>query len=108
MREDRLKNMRETRGLSQADLASRVGVNAQQIYRIENGKSLNPGTDLIIAIARELDVSSDYLLGLTNNPHGQKGEDDLTNEERDILSAFRRQDVAKMLKMVTGWVEKDN
>jgi transcriptional regulator with XRE-family HTH domain len=48
--------------LEQAELARRVGVSAQAIWRIEKGDVQNPRLDLLKAIARELAVSVDDLL----------------------------------------------
>lgn len=48
--------------LEQAELARRVGVSPQAIWRIEKGDVQNPRLDLLKAIARELAVSVDDLL----------------------------------------------
>lgn len=69
MRGDRLREMREKHGLSQADLAERVNVASQQILRYENGKNL-PSSAVLSAFSKELEVSSDYLLGLVEMSFG--------------------------------------
>ena len=59
----RIKTLRGKRGLSQVKLATAVGVAKATILRIEAGKQ-NPSAKLLGSIAKELNVSADYLLGL--------------------------------------------
>lgn len=59
----RLKIIRETRGLSQSDLARKIGGDASAISHFEGGRrkpSFNTLTDLCLALT----CSSDYFLGL--------------------------------------------
>jgi transcriptional regulator with XRE-family HTH domain len=58
---DRIKDLRTEVGLSQAELAKRVGsTDARQISRYENGR-ITPSLDATIRIAEALNVSLDYL-----------------------------------------------
>lgn len=59
----RIKKLREKRGLSQAKLAEAVGVAKATVLRIEAGKQ-NPSAKVLKGVAKELNVSADYLLGL--------------------------------------------
>jgi transcriptional regulator with XRE-family HTH domain len=63
---DQIKNLRKEHGWSQADLATRVGGDAGQISRYENGK-ITPSVEAVIRLAEIFDVSTDYLL-LDNVP----------------------------------------
>ncbi|HEX4345396.1 MAG TPA: helix-turn-helix transcriptional regulator [Solirubrobacteraceae bacterium] len=59
---DRIKELRTELGLSQAELAQRVGTtDARQISRYENGR-ITPSLDAIARLAQALDVSLDYLV----------------------------------------------
>ena len=49
-------------------LAQCVGITGSQMSRIINGKTLKVSHELVIAIAAEFDVSTDFLLGLTSIP----------------------------------------
>ena len=60
---DRLKNLRLSNGLSQAQLAQKVGVSKSLISAYENG-SRQPSYEVLIAFASLFSVSTDYLLGL--------------------------------------------
>lgn len=55
----RLYNSRKVLGLSQADLARKVGISQQAIDRIENGITQNPRK--IVFLAQALSVSPDWL-----------------------------------------------
>lgn len=58
-----LKEYRLQRGLTQEDLAARVGVRRETIVFLEQGK-YNPSLKLALAIAAELSVSIDKLFYL--------------------------------------------
>jgi transcriptional regulator with XRE-family HTH domain len=53
---------REEVGLSQTELAARVGVSQQTVSRWEGGTAI-PQADRVIALARVLDLEEDRLLG---------------------------------------------
>lgn len=58
---DRIKELRKERAWSQTDLAQRIGSDAHQLSRYENGRT-TPSADAIVKIAETFDVSLDYLL----------------------------------------------
>lgn len=100
MRGDRLAQVREKRGLTQAELAESLGLGTQQIYRYENGKT-EPDGEIVAKIAKELNVSTDYLLGITDNPTPYI-DADLTIAERKALNAWRRGDKYEAIKVIVG------
>ena len=61
---DKLKEIRLARGMTQEELAKKTGVSQSQIARYENG-NFEPNLDTLKALARELDVTIDELLGVT-------------------------------------------
>lgn len=67
MNKERLKEMREARGLSQSDLARSIGLTPQAVSAYESGVRRETG-DVLGAIAVTLDCSADYLLGLKDTP----------------------------------------
>ena len=79
----RLRSMREKANLSQAKFAEKLGNLQQPLYaRYETG-SLMPSYPLLVRIADFYDVSTDYILGRTDDPHGKYYEADmLTQDER--------------------------
>src|SRR5258706_2829287 len=90
LRIDRLKSLREQRGLSQRELARLCGLGEIQINKYENGLS-DPSSTNLTAIARQLEVSTDYLVGLTDDPHLLVREPELNPDERVVLETFRRE-----------------
>ena len=52
-------------GMTQADLADRVGVSRQTIHSIETGK-YNPSVELALRLARELELAVEELFQLAD------------------------------------------
>lgn len=61
---DRIKQLREQAGYSQAQLAKRLDVTRSSVNAWEMGLSM-PTTQCVVALAKLFHVSADYLLGLT-------------------------------------------
>lgn len=64
---NRLRNLRESRNLSQQDLADRLKINRSTYARYELGQT-QPDFSTLQSIADFYDVSIDYILGRTNVP----------------------------------------
>ena len=60
---DRIKAIREQRGLTQADLAKQLGITRSSVNAWEQGISA-PSTQYIVELAGLFKVSTDYLLGI--------------------------------------------
>jgi len=100
MRGDRLKQLREQLGLSQRQLALHLGLGEKQIWRYENDTH-SPSSEHLILISKLLHVSTDYLLGQTDDPLSSLSEDDLSPDERKLLAAFRAGRLDDLLQVVT-------
>jgi transcriptional regulator with XRE-family HTH domain len=61
-------SMREYRGWSQADLAERAGIEASYVSKLERGLAPNAAGVILAKLATALETSTDFLLGLTNDP----------------------------------------
>lgn len=57
---DRVRQARQARALTQAELAAKAGLSTDGVVRIESGRS-NPRPDSVQGLARALDVSVEYL-----------------------------------------------
>ncbi|HUY49677.1 MAG TPA: helix-turn-helix transcriptional regulator [Streptosporangiaceae bacterium] len=57
----RLRELRAEAGLSQAELASKLGSDARQVSRYENGK-VAPSLEAAVRIAETFNITLDYLL----------------------------------------------
>lgn len=64
---ERLREIREEKELTQQIVANSIGIKREQYRRYENGINLLPITHLI-SLAKFYQVSSDYILGLTDDP----------------------------------------
>lgn len=60
---DRVRNYRERKDWQATDLSEHSGVHISSISRIEAGKTLSPGPDILRRLAKALDVTIDDLLG---------------------------------------------
>lgn len=60
-----LKTLRNNKGLKQTELAEALGTEQGRISRLESGSPCN--VDEVVSIARFFNVSTDYLLGITEN-----------------------------------------
>ena len=65
---ERITELREGAGSTIEELALKVGVNATTLGRMEKGQTQKIGDDVLTALAREFNVSTDFLLGLTSIP----------------------------------------
>ncbi len=63
----RLKDLREDHDLVQKEVASYLSIDQRVYSNYETGKREIP-TRFVIALAKLYKTSTDYLLGLTNNP----------------------------------------
>lgn len=63
---DRIQSLRKTKGLSQEQLAEKIGVSRQAVSKWESEQSI-PDLDKIIIMSEYFDVTTDYLLkGIEN------------------------------------------
>lgn len=70
---DRLRELREERGMKQEDLASIINVERQSISNYENDKSC-PSLENLVRLADFFEVTTDYLLGRTKERNFQESK----------------------------------
>ncbi len=59
----KIKELRTERGLSQKQLAEKIGVAANTVSQYESGQS-KTSIDILANLAVELDTTTDFILGL--------------------------------------------
>lgn len=64
----RLRRIRRAQDVTQQQLAHKAGLNVITVSRLENGTAKAVYADTVSALAKALSVSSDYLLGVTDDP----------------------------------------
>ena len=65
---ERLKALRKNKGVTQKQLSVSLNVTERAVVAYESGK-MKPSFDAINSLADYFDVSTDYLLGRTDNPN---------------------------------------
>lgn len=68
---ERLKELRKDKRTKQSDMAELLSITTRNYQDYEYGK-IDPPTSKLIKLADYFDVSTDYLLGRTNNPESHK------------------------------------
>lgn len=66
---ERLQDLLKEKKMTQAQLADALGLSESTINRYINGQTEKISTETIIAMAKLFNVSTDFLLGLTNIPY---------------------------------------
>lgn len=87
---ERLKSIRLENELTQAQLAKNANLATSCIAMIELGKR-EPSANTLISLAKALNVTSDYLLGLEDD-FGQKGSfspNTYSAEEHQLIEDYR-------------------
>lgn len=101
IRGDRVRLTREELNLTQDELANLIGAGVQQINRYENLKT-EPDADTVARLATALSVSTDYLLGLTDDPRPPALTDALNARERVVLLAWRKGNLREAIKVMVN------
>jgi len=96
----RIRERRKALGLSQDDLAELTGCLQTQISRYENNEAL-PMSDALEALARALQVSADWLLGITDVPNPGLQASDLSDLELAAVNAVRASAPRQQQRIVT-------
>ncbi len=63
---DKIKALRESRGMTQAELARQLGITRSGVNAWEMGLSV-PSTQYVVDLALFFNVSSDFLLGIDSS-----------------------------------------
>lgn len=85
----RIKELRQSRGLTLEQVADVVGVGKSTVRKWETGMIANMRRDKIASLAKALGTSPEYLMGWTEekiSPH----EPELTEGEAQVLELFRQ------------------
>lgn len=66
---DRLRKMREAKGLQQVELSRMAGMNDSYVHQLETGRMEKPGSKAAMRLAKALNISLDELLGAVEAPY---------------------------------------
>ncbi len=81
---ERIVKLCEKQQISQRELARRIGVTSSQISRILKGETKTINSDMLMALAQEFGVSTDYILGIVNNPENTQSVENTENLAAEI------------------------
>jgi len=98
--ENRLAQVRKSRGIGASDLARRVNVSRQTIYAIECGTYV-PNTEVALHLARELEVTVDELFSL--GASASNSHESVTAEMLSAAQPFKGQPV-RICQIGSRWV----
>ncbi len=83
----RLKELRTAKNLYQKDIATLLGVDRTTYSKYESGAS-EPNREILLRLAQIFDVSTDYLLGRTDEKETLTQEGERKVEKQDLMAAF--------------------
>lgn len=89
----RLKEIRQARGISAADLAARAGVRRQTIYAIESG-SFSPNTAIALRLARALNAAVEEIFSI-----GDADSDTVTVQAGLLVPDARKTGVGELVRL---------
>jgi transcriptional regulator with XRE-family HTH domain len=102
---DRLKTLRTERGWSQAELAEKIGSDARQVSRYENGR-VAPSLDVLARIGEVLDITVDHLLYEAAERRPRTGPDARIAGHLADIAQLDSDDQATLLKVLDALVTK--
>ena len=96
----RLRERREAKGFSQAELAKLVKCKQEKISSYESER-ISPRLDTLVKLADALDTPTDYLLGRIDGIERRVTlEDVLSADEIDLILRFRALPQEKRMKLI--------
>jgi transcriptional regulator with XRE-family HTH domain len=102
LRGERLKALREAKGYTHQQVADLLNLGIAQIWRYEAGKT-DPTGDVLTRMAKVFNVSTDCLLGLTDDPAPVGlSESNLSPKERIVVAALRRGQNYEAIKLIVS------
>lgn len=87
---ERLRIVRQERDLSQRAIAGALGIRQSTYSGLERDENIGKSLDQLAAIAKFLNVSTDYLLGIDDRMQREKTLAGLTPMEQEMVSRLRR------------------
>jgi transcriptional regulator with XRE-family HTH domain len=96
----RIRQLREAQGYTRRELSDKIGMTEMQIIRYESGKSDATG-EALTRLAAVLNVSTDYLLGITDVPTPNLNRE-FTPDELAVIDAWRRGDYRQAMKIMSS------
>ncbi|MBP5431083.1 helix-turn-helix transcriptional regulator [Ruminococcus sp.] len=110
---ERIKSLRESKNITQTELAEMIGTTKQNVYKYENGIITNIPSDKIELMAERFDVSPAYIMGWsTDIPNNEKSapvtadesallhhlQKTYADDDLEVLSSLNRNQAAEIVE----------
>ncbi len=111
--ENRIGELRKSKGMNQDTLASFVGVSQQTISKIERDMN-SMSIDILVQIAKHFNVTTDYLLGISDEKRNLHLENRMSRRleenynlvvEYEDLDDYNRKVVVRMVEVLKSLQE---
>lgn len=97
---ERIKKLRKIKGFTLEELATTIGSKKSYIWEIENKGVKCPSAEKVLAIAKALDVTVEYLLG-------HKDLKPAVDEKQTVffrkMGELTQDDQDKIMKIINAW-----
>lgn len=104
---NRLKLLREEKGLYQSDIAKYLGISVPAVGYYENEKrDMSP--EVILKLAEYFDVSTDYLLGKSNLRNNKLTLDDIDVAFASGIRGLNKENQETLKNIIEGLLAKQN
>lgn len=103
---DRVRALRIKHKYTHEQISERLNIAIRMVARYESGE-VDPSGDVITRMADLFNVSTDYLLGRTDDPTPCGHSNELTADEQAILAAVRRGDALGAIKIIVQGTTMD-
>lgn len=103
---ERIRQLRKEAGLSQAELAEKIGADPGRVSRYEAGR-ITPSAEALVRLAEVLNISIDHLLidGIPRRPlHAAQ---DALGDHLAAVAELPADDLAALLSIIDGLVAKN-
>lgn len=108
---ERLIFLMENMDMKQTELADKIGISKQSLYKYLHCKC-EPRAEIIARMAKALNTSADFIIGLTSNP-APAANDDISEQsaykELELIKKFRRlsaEDKIRIEERINIFLEK--
>ncbi len=85
---ERIKQARKASGLTQTELAKKVGIGQDRVARWEKGV-IAPASNHLTMLAHVFNCTTDWLLGLVDSQQASLAEEALSADERRLIELYR-------------------
>lgn len=97
----KLREIRESKGLTQENISNKTGISMVHIGNIENGRK-KFGLEVLLLYCDALEVTIDYILGVSNAII----DDDTVNKFRCLLINCDDREKEKLYRMLSAYIEE--